>query len=390
MGESATASLPFPEKEISSLRTYEDGNWILVSGGQGAQSGRVTLWNHRSATPAFEHADENDTVLAAEFLPDSGLVALGGPSRVIKVISTAEKKLLYTVKKHVDWILDIRFSPDGLLLASSDRSGTVMISEAATGAEVLVLRGHNGPVPAVAWTPDSNRIATAGQDGKLILWDAHWGKQIASATPAEGKGLTALVATRDGRFITSGRDKQIRLWSGKLDKTQVIATAESAPISLGVRRDLKEWAMGTLAGQVFVLGTTAFNIPEEVTPTAPVLVAKSTNTLSELPLPSRNIPGIPAPAQPPAMGVPSVVLGETFPGLGKMREILRELEQACEFLKDQAARNPGNKELTEGYLNMCRTILTLKSEIIRLEPGSHLPESNPRPLPTPMQEQPRP
>lgn len=394
VGESATASLPFQEKEISSLRTYEDGNWILAAGGQGAQSGRVTLWNHKSETPVFEQADENDTVLAAEFLPDSGLIALGGPSRVIKVISTTEKKLLYTVKKHVDWILDVRFSPDGLLLASSDRSGTVMVSEAATGAEVLVLRGHNGPVPAVAWTPDSNRIATAGQDGKLILWDAHWGKQIASATPAEGKGLTALVATRDGRFITSGRDKQIRLWSGKLDKTQIIATAESTPISLGVRRDLKEWAMGTLAGQVFVLGTATFNIPEEVITNTPLPVAKSTNTPPELP-PSRNTSGIPAPAQPQAMRVPSVAPGETFPGLGKMREILRELEQTCELLKDQAARNPTNKELTEGYLNMCRTILNLKSEIIRLEPGSQLPESNPRPLPTPilptpMQEQPRP
>ena len=88
------------------------------------------------------------------------------------------------------------------------------------------------------------------------------------------------------------------------------------------------------------------------------------------------------------MRLPSVAPGETFPGLGKMREILRELEQACELLKDQAARNPANKELTEGYLNMCRTILNLKSEIIRLEPGSQLPESNPRPLPPPMQENP--
>ena len=147
--------------------------------------------------------------------------------------------------------------------------------------------------------------------------------------------------------------------------------------------------MGTLAGQVFVLGTATFNIPEEVITNTPLLVAKSTNTPPELP-PSRNTSGIPAPAQPQAMRVPSVAPGETFPGLGKMREILRELEQTCELLKDQAARNPTNKELTEGYLNMCRTILNLKSEIIRLEPGSQLPESNPRPLPTPMQEQPRP
>lgn len=359
----------FREREIACVRTAEDGNWILVAGGEGAQTGRVTLWNQRSEIPAFEHAEESDTVLSADYLPDAGLVAIGGPSRAVKVFRTTAKKELYTIRKHVDWILDVRFSPDGLLLASSDRSGTVLISEAATGAEVLVLRGHNGAVPAIAWSPDGNRIATAGQDGKLILWETHWGKQVTSAVPADGKGLTALVATRDGRFISAGRDNSVRLWSANLEKSQVVASTESLPISLGVRRDLKEFAVGTMAGTVSVHPTSAFTIPEEQPPSPPQLVS------GNRPIAEPTMTPAPHPVAGPG---PGMILPPTGPttDLGKMVETLSQMELACELLKEQAARNPGNRDLAEGYIHQCRAVLALKSEVLRLQgqiPPVHQP-----------------
>lgn len=382
VGENAV-TYPFPEREIFSIRTAEDGNWVLVAGGEGAQGGRVTLWNQRSAIPAFEHAEETDTVLCADYLPDGGLVALGGPSKAVKVFGTAGKKELFTIRKHVDWVLDVRFSPDGLLLASSDRSGTVLISEAGTGAEVLVLRGHNGAVPAVAWSPDGNRITTAGQDGRLIVWDTHWGKQLASAQPLVGKGLTALVATRDGRIISAGRDNKIRLWSSNLEKSQIVATTDSLPISLGVRRDLKEFAVGTMAGAVSILPCSVFTIPEVAIPTSPLVVSGGRSAPGPVMPPvaqasaATNIPSITMPGRTLDTRLPSTDQVNPGSSLGKMQETLREMERACELLKDQAARTPGNRDLAEGYIHQCRAVLALKSEVLRLQ-KNEIPNPNPR------------
>jgi hypothetical protein len=57
----------------------------------------------------------------------------------------------------------------------------------------------------------------------------------------------------------------------------------------------------------------------------------------------------------------------------RKKELLNTLELAAEKLKDDAARSPENKELTEGYIQLCRTILALKGEIVKIEKSNSLP-----------------
>ena len=82
-----------------------------------------------------EIGDEVDIVLAADISPDHKLVALGGPSKLVRVYATADGSVVREIKKHTDWVTAVEFSPDGVLLATGDRNGGLFAWEAGTGRE---------------------------------------------------------------------------------------------------------------------------------------------------------------------------------------------------------------------------------------------------------------
>src|SRR5205814_9808430 len=98
--------------------------------------------------------EETDAVLAADISPDQTQIALGGPSKMLRVYSTREGKLLYEVKKHTDWLTALEYSPDGVLLATGDRSSGLYVWEAFTGREYFTLRGFKAAVTEISWRAD--------------------------------------------------------------------------------------------------------------------------------------------------------------------------------------------------------------------------------------------
>src|SRR5580704_12510106 len=96
--------LPFPEGVAYVLKFSRNGSLLLAGGGKGARSGRVVVWNITTGERVFEVGDETDAVLAADISSDQTQIALGGPSRVIRVYSTRDGKLLREIRKHTDWV----------------------------------------------------------------------------------------------------------------------------------------------------------------------------------------------------------------------------------------------------------------------------------------------
>jgi hypothetical protein len=106
--------LPFPEGVPHSLKFSENGQLLLAGGGHDAASGRVVVWNVRTGERVIEVGEELDAVLAADISSDQTLVALGGPSKKVRVYSTKTGEMVYELKKHTDWVYSVAFSPDGV------------------------------------------------------------------------------------------------------------------------------------------------------------------------------------------------------------------------------------------------------------------------------------
>ena len=359
-------SFPFPEKEITKVRLSPDGKLLLIAGGEGAQTGRVDIIDIADGSRKFESAEELDTVMAADLKPvqisrtsqaNSGLIALGGPAKVVKVFSLLNGKILYSMKKHIDWVLDIRFSPDGLLMASADRSGTILLSEAETGGEVLVLRGHTGAVNTVAWMPHGNSLISGGSDGFIRLWDTHFGKDLGIFQAHQG-GVTQVEVLADGRILSTGRDKTVKLWSSNFELSETLGTTDKIPLSLSAKPG--KIVVGESDGKLNWISLDSNKLLASSSQAKP----KANNDV----LPNS---GNSEMVQPMVTGVP--ITDRNNADLLRKKELLNTLELAAEKLKDDAARSPENKELTEGYIQLCRTILALKGEIVKIEKSNSLP-----------------
>src|SRR6266851_174769 len=95
--------LPFPEGVPHVLKFSRTGTLFLAGGGRGGKSGRVVVWSVKTGERVIEVGDESDLVLAADISPDQTQIALGGPSKMIRIYATRDGKLLHEVKKHTDW-----------------------------------------------------------------------------------------------------------------------------------------------------------------------------------------------------------------------------------------------------------------------------------------------
>ena len=106
-------ALPFPEGEPADLKFSPNGKLLLASGGRGAKSGRVALWDVITGKRLTTLGQEYDTILAADIRSDQSLVAFGLPTRLVKIVSTGSGEIQHKLKKHTEWVTAVAFSPTG-------------------------------------------------------------------------------------------------------------------------------------------------------------------------------------------------------------------------------------------------------------------------------------
>lgn len=217
--------LPFEDGIPHSIQFSQDGSLLLVAGGKPAQNGLAALFDVRTGKRLASFGDEIDVVLTADLSADGSLIAIGGPSKTVKVYRSRDGKSAYRLTKHTDWITALEFSPDGKLLATADRAGGLHLWDAKTGGIALSLSEHKDSITSLNWRADSRFLASASEDGSVIVWDAKDGwpastlnnihKQIRKPNQY-GKlqaGVLDVAWTNDGYLLTIGRDKKLNLWT---------------------------------------------------------------------------------------------------------------------------------------------------------------------------------
>jgi WD40 repeat protein len=243
------AVFPFPEGTVASLKFSRDGEILLVGGGRGGQLGRAVGYSVKTGERLFEVGQEYDTVLSADLSPDRSLVALGGPSKVLRVYNTSDGSLVYENKKHTEWVTSVSFSPDGVLLASGDRNGGLVVWEALTGREFYDLRGHKGMITDLSWRPDSNVLASSSEDNSIKLWEMQKGEQLKSWN-AHGGGTQSVRFAKDGRLVSTGRDRVAKLWDQNGKQVRQFEKFPDLALQADFTLDDQAIVAGDFSGQV--------------------------------------------------------------------------------------------------------------------------------------------
>jgi hypothetical protein len=240
--------LPFTEGQPVDLKFSRNGQLLLAAGGRSAKTGRVMIWDVVSGKLEATLGDEYDTVLSADIRPDQSLVAMGGPSRLVKIISTKSGELQHKIKKHTDWITAVAFSPNGQMLATADRNGGISIWDPDNAQELFTLAGHKAGVTALSWRADSKLLASCSEDGNAKLWEMQEGKQAKSWT-AHDKGALWLGYFRDGRLVSCGRDNNVILWDTNGSQSKKLKF-DDLPLRAAFSQDGKRIFATDFAGHV--------------------------------------------------------------------------------------------------------------------------------------------
>jgi WD40 repeat protein len=228
--------LPFTEGQPVDVKFSRSGQLLLANGGRGVRSGRVVLWDVLTGKQHTILGNEYDTILTADIRPDQSQVAVGSPSRLVKIFSTKTGELQHKIKKHTDWVTAVAFSPNGQMLATADRNGGISLWDPDNAQELFTLAGHKSAVTALSWRGDSKLLASSSEDSTVKLWEMQEGKQFKSWN-AHGSGALCINYGHDGRLVTCGRDNNVTLWDANGGKIRSITSTNELPLRVAFSHD---------------------------------------------------------------------------------------------------------------------------------------------------------
>jgi hypothetical protein len=246
-------ALPFPGR-VTRLQFSRDGARLLAAGGDASSGGRAVLFDVQSGAVVSAAKQGRDQLFAAALSPGQSLLALGGPTRRVQALRTADGEQLYEIRAHGDWVLGCAFSADGNYLATGDRGGAAFVWQADTGRDVSSLRGHEGALASLAFCGEANVLVTLGEDGFACGWDVERGTRTWRARVGDPPG-TALAPLADGSVLASaGKGALVRL-AAKDGKAQGQPLPELGTwiAALAVSTDGKSAYAGTATGELVVL-----------------------------------------------------------------------------------------------------------------------------------------
>jgi len=243
-------ALPFAEGEAVHLIFSRNAKLLLASGGRGAASGRVALWDVVTGKRLATLAQEYDTIIAGDIRNDQSQVAFGGPNRLVKIINTAGE-LQHKLKKHTDWVTAVAFSPDGQVLATADRNGGLILWDPESGQELFTLGGHKSGVTTLCWRDDSKLLASSSEDGSVKIWEPREGKQVKSWN-AHSSGVLCASYSHEGGLVTCGRDGTVTIWEANGNKLRNLEFKGELPLRAAFTHDGKRIVTTDFSGQAAV------------------------------------------------------------------------------------------------------------------------------------------
>ena len=262
---------------MTALAFSRDGSNLAVASGSPSASGVVRIYFFPPSgipinKPEVVINAHKDIILGMAFSPDGNTLATCGYDRLIKLWDANTGKERRTLKDHSDSVYSVSFSPDGKLLASGGADRAVKVWDTATGTRLYTLGESTDWVYAVAWHPDGKHLAAAGVDKSIRVWEATAaGGKVVQSVFAHAAPVTRLVYNGDGSTLYSlSDDRTAKVWTtAKMVERTVYPKQIDTPLSLALRGDGKQLAIGRYDGAVLLLDEATGKVESEPLPMKP-------------------------------------------------------------------------------------------------------------------------
>ena len=260
---------PLHRQSITSVEFSPDGR-VLASA---SADGNICAWDPRTGQMLwFIRNAHKDGVQSISFSKNSRLLVSGGRDNTVRLWNVASQKLINTLERHTDWVLEVAISKDNVI-ASASRDHTIHLWN-VRGKHLDSLQGHTDFVTSVGFAP-TGEIVSASRDMTIRLWHPQTGAPLRIFRGHTGH--VHQVAVHNPMIASPSADGTVRLWSllegeefqAFTEHTDIVRIAAFSPNGLLL-------ASGDESGNVVLWRDTPPIPPPETPPTGTLRPAKLT------------------------------------------------------------------------------------------------------------------
>ncbi len=194
---------------------------LLSSGGTPGVFGEVRVFDLESGRVLATLARADEVILDAQYSPDGTQVAVAMPDGSVKVYDTKTNLEQLTLLGHSDQVTSLTWHPDGQRLATASRDKAAKVFDVKTGKSISTFAGHTACVNSIAFL-DGDEVISVSDDGKASVWSANDGRRRREAI--SGKYPWLDVARLEKVYVVAGADRVIIFEVGTNRKISELAS----------------------------------------------------------------------------------------------------------------------------------------------------------------------
>lgn len=171
-------------------------------------------------------------VRVAQFLPDTGHLAIGYGNGELQLRGGASRDPVRTISAHGDWVFAVRSMGDGRRIITGGGDNVIRIWDVSNGKMLQSWMAHDDDVHALALLHGNRYLVSGGDDKVLKLWDVETNKCL-KQWHTHSLQITAMQAwNNDQGIVTASRDNSVRVWR------QFTESAESPDLEFSATDDI--------------------------------------------------------------------------------------------------------------------------------------------------------
>ena len=209
---------------------------VTVSSDQTAR-----LWDVKSGAELQSWNQHTGPLYCLAVSADGRTLVTGAQDNTLRIWDVPLSRPLRRLTEPGPAMLDLAWSPDGQVLVSGCADKIVRLHSSALssqpnapGTPPIPRQGHQAESLAVAYRNDGVCFASSDSAGRMMLWSPDLDAPLGRLMAHSGKVSALSFPSSNQQLLSAGDDGVVRVWQLMPSLPKVVATADSAGLSLAV------------------------------------------------------------------------------------------------------------------------------------------------------------